>query len=150
MHVYKEKEERFLSHPYKPYGFKLSFKIRFTATIVIILAFAEHAFFVTNNAYNQYMTVTHCNWTIEKPLSYFLEYQFYFFFSKIKFNLPLGLFVEFMNLSYTFGWNYMEIFVMIVSLGMLTRFWQINYRLDSLKGKVRTLMQRELFKGCDN
>lgn len=139
MMVWKEKEQRFLSHPYKPYGSKLSIKIRFTAAIVIVLAFTEHVLFVTTSAYNQYKVVKYCNWTIEEPLSYFLKNQFHFFFVQINFKLPLGVFVEIMNVSFTFGWNYMEIFVMVVSLGLVTRFWQINYRLDALKGKVKPL-----------
>lgn len=142
MRVWREKEQRFLRPPYKPYGSKLSVKIRFTAAVVIVLAFTEHSFFLTNSAYNHYMLVKRCNWTIEAPLSYFLKKQFHFFFVQVNFNLPLGLFVELMNLSYTFGWNYMEIFVMIISLGLTTRFWQINNRLDDLKGKVNPRMSQ--------
>lgn len=139
MKVWKEKELRFLSHPYEPYGSKLSVKIGFAAVVIVILAFTEHGLFLANSAYNHYRIVDHCNWTIEEPLSYFLEKQFHFFFTRYKINLPLGLFLEIMNISYTFGWNYMEMFVMIVSLGLGTRFWQINYRLDGLKGKVKSL-----------
>jgi len=132
-----EREKRFLSSPYKTSGFPLSFKIRFTATVVIILAFVEHALFLANAAHSHSVTVERCNWIIDAPLSYFLEHQFWFFFSEVKFNLPLGILVEVLNMSYTFGWNFMELFVMIVSIGLVTRFWQINERLDSFKGKVK-------------
>lgn len=137
MVIWSEKEDRFLRCLYKPYGSKLSFKVRLTAVIIIILAFTEHALFFTNSAHNHYQHVLRCNWTIEDPLSFFLENQFSFIFERIPFYLPLGIFVELMNLSYTFGWNYMDLFVMMVSFGLFTRFWQINRRLDLLKGKVR-------------
>lgn len=87
-------------------------------------------------------------------MSYFLESNFWFIFRRVKFNLPLGLMVEILNvifkvmrgnrevssarfqISYTFGWNYMELFVMMISLGLWTRFSQINNRLGEIKGKV--------------
>lgn len=141
MKVWAAKESRFLLHPYKKHRFQLSTKIRFTAVAVITLALTEHVLFVTNSAYNQYKTVTNCNWTIEEPLSYFLEHQFSFLFERIHFQLPFGIFVELMNLSFTFGWNYMELFVMMVSLGIATRFGQINERLVALKGKVLKVLE---------
>lgn len=134
MKFWREKEMRFLCHPYKVHHFRLSLKIRFTAAILILLALTEHGLFLGNSAYNQYKSVEKCNRTID--LSYFLENQFPFIFGRIKFNLALGLFVEIMNLSYTFGWNYMELFTMMVSIGLFTRFGQINDRLDAVKGKV--------------
>lgn len=148
MEVWKEKENRFLQFPYKKHGFHLSIKIRAIATIVVVLALTEHILFLSNSAYNQFNTVTYCNWTIDAPLSYFLEHQFPFLFGRIPFKLPIGIFVEVMNLSFTFGWNYMELFVMIVSLGLVTRFWQINDRLDTFKGKVdsKNMKKKKLLK----
>lgn len=137
MIVWAEKEERFLHSPYKAYGSKLSVKVRVAAAIVIFLAFFEHVLFLLNSAHNQYQQAVQCNWTITDPFSSFLENQFPFIFERVPFYLPLGIFVELMNLSYTFGWNYMELLFMMISLGLWTRFWQINERLDLLKGKVR-------------
>jgi gustatory receptor len=114
----------------------LSFRIWLTAFMVIFLASAEHILFVANSAYNKYQSVKNCNWTIDEPVSYFLEHQFAFFFDTFRFNLPLGIFVETMNIFFTMGWNYMELFVMITSIGLVTRFRQINNRIDELKGKV--------------
>lgn len=97
MMVWAEKEKRFLKSPYKPVGWRLSFRIRFTAACVILLAFIEHVLFLTNAGYSRYRTVLRCNWTVDNPLSYFLEENFSFLFGRVTFNLPLGLFVEVMN-----------------------------------------------------
>ena len=116
MRVWAEKEQRFLCFPYQTDGIKLSIKIRMTAAVVIIMGFLEHALFVANSVVNQNKFAAKCNWTIEAPLSHFLEKQFGFIFERNPFSLPLGLFVESVNVSFTFGWNYMEIFVMMVSV----------------------------------
>jgi gustatory receptor len=140
MKVWAEKENRFLTFPYRGDGLK--FWIRFTAGVVILLAFIEHGLFIANSAYNKYKVVAKSNLTIDAPLSYFLEDQFSFIFDRISFSLPLGLIVEIMNLSFTFGWNYMELFVMMVSIGIVMRFKQINRRLDEIRGLVRQTLSK--------
>lgn len=139
------KEEKFLRAPYKRCTWRLSKKIKFTATLVIVLGFIEHCLFLFNSAFNQYQHVKQNNITVDDVLSYFLENQFGFIFQKIPFWLPYGIFVEVMNLSFTFGWNYMEIFVMIVSLGLGTRFQQINQRIERFRGKVSESLLFEKF-----
>lgn len=49
------------------------------------------------------------------------------------------MFVEIYNLCLTLSWNYMELFVMMVSIGLFTRFNQINARIRELDMKVREL-----------
>ncbi|XP_070494032.1 gustatory receptor for sugar taste 64a-like [Chironomus tepperi] len=41
-----------------------------------------------------------------------------------------------MNMTFTFGWNYMELFVMLISIGLSTRFQQINQRIQKFSGKI--------------
>lgn len=136
MKVWGEKEKRFLHFPYKRHGLKLSVKIRLTAVIVIILLVIDHILSFTDYAQNFNQRIRYCNWTIEAPLSYFLEHQSPYIFKRIPFSLPLGIFVKIMNFAFVFGWNYMELFVMIFSIALATRFGQINDRLDTIKGKV--------------
>ena len=40
-----------------------------------------------------------------------------------------------MNFTLTFCWNYMDIFIVVISIGLVTRFSQINYRLEAMYGK---------------
>jgi gustatory receptor len=129
-------EERFLKYPYRVKKWRLCRKIKIAVYIIVSLAFIEHLFFLTNSAFNQYQTVKSCNWTIDMPLNYFLQNQFGFVFATIPYSLPYGIFIELMNLSFTFGWNYMELFLMIISIGLATRFQQINYRLKDFRGKI--------------
>ena len=132
MLVWSEKENRFLQFPYKVHGFKLSTKIRFTATLVTFLAFAEYLCYVSNTTHNFYKNnfIDHAGgfW------SQFLRTLFPYIFNRIPFNLPLGIFLECMNFSYTLAWNYMELFFMMISIAIYTRFSQINDRLNGIRG----------------
>lgn len=138
MTFWSEKESRFLKSPYTV-TVRMSSKIRLAAGIVFTLAMLEHVLFLTNSAYSQYVTIKTCNCTDEFTLSYFLTHQFAFIFEKIPLNLPYGMFVEIYNLCLTLSWNYMELFVMMVSIGLFTRFNQINARIRELDMKVREL-----------
>lgn len=132
-----EKEKNFLKHPYKV-KFKLSMKIKVVASIVLTLAFLEHALFLTNEIYSYSMKIKNCNCSKELTLSNFLDHQFNFIFRRINFSLPYGIFVEIFNFSLTLSWNYMELFVMMISIGLVTRFNQINTRIVETTKKVRT------------
>lgn len=43
---------------------------------------------------------------------------------------------KFINIVATFAWNYMDLFIMIVSVGLSSRFKQINEELRRVKGEV--------------
>lgn len=43
---------------------------------------------------------------------------------------------KFVNINATFVWNYMDVFIIIMSLGLLSMFQQINEDLKRIRGKV--------------
>lgn len=43
------------------------------------------------------------------------------------------------NIVATFAWSYMDLFVMVISLGLSTRFKQLNDELEQVKGEVNSL-----------
>jgi Trehalose receptor len=137
MRFWTKKETNFLQYPYKVTT-RLSTKIKIVAGIILTLAFLEHVLFLTNEIYQKYKFVERCNCTDELTLSYFLDHQFNFIFKRIQFNLPFGIFVEIFNFSLTLSWNYMDLFVMMISIALVTRFNQINTRIVETVRKVRT------------
>lgn len=48
-----------------------------------------------------------------------------------------NLHFQWANISFTFGWNYMDTFIMMISIGLAARFRQINQRLEELKNQVK-------------
>lgn len=139
MRMWKKVDDNFTRHPYKKYNRKLSTKIRISAIVIITLSFLEHLLFLSNEAFNKYVDVKLKGIQVENPIEYFLKIQFGFIYANLPFSLPIGLFNEIMNMTFTFGWNYMELFVIMISLGLSTRFHQINQRIDKFRGKVKYL-----------
>lgn len=59
------------------------------------------------------------------------------------------------NVIATFCWNYMDLFVMMISAGLSTRFKQINEDLQRIKGKVKpsgtkTKLSKPRSKNCES
>lgn len=136
MKMWRKIDENFTRHPYKIYNRKLSTKIRFIAVTVITLALLEHFLFLANEAFNKYIDVKLKGIQVDNPVEYFLKNQFGFIYANLPFSVPMGFLNEIMNMTFTFGWNYMELFVTMISLGLSTRFHQINERIAKFRGKV--------------
>jgi len=140
MKLWRKVDDNFTRHPYKIYNRKLSTKIRSIAIIIIILAILEHFLFLANEAFNKYADVKLKGIQVDKPVEYFLKIQFGFVYANLPFSVSIGFFNEIMNMTFTFGWNYMELFVMMISLGLSTRFQQVNERIAKYRGKVSFLL----------
>lgn len=50
----------------------------------------------------------------------------------LEFNTHIDSISQSYNFAFTFAWNYMDVFIMAISLGLSTRFQQINLRLARL------------------
>jgi gustatory receptor len=135
MAIWSEMEQRFLVHPYRTIKFK--FKIRITAAVIIVAGFATRAIFIATIVHTQATVAAMANQTIESPMKAFISAHFPYVFIYVPYSVPLGLFLEFSFVPLFFAWMYMELFVTIVSMGIVVRFKQINQRLDGVRGKVR-------------
>lgn len=100
--------------------------------------------FLTSNVYNMYMEVVKCNWHVESPIDYFLSKNFGFIFENVPYNRYYAMSIYFFNLCLTLNWNYMDLFLMLISMGLATRFRQINTKLEEFRGKV---CSRQIFSG---
>lgn len=74
----------------------------------------------------------------------FLEVQI----SEVFYYLPYSLWFvipgKFTNIAATFCWNFMDLFVMMVSIGLSSRFKQINEDLQRVKGQVNSIILYQL------
>jgi hypothetical protein len=135
MTFWSKMEQRFLAYPYQEKPFKLN--IRATAVVVIVLGFIGYVIFVSTVAYSQMKYAEIQNRTVESPLKHYLLFNYPYIFVNVPYSLPLGLFIEISTIPLIFIWNYMELFVMMICIGLVARFHQINERLDGIRGKVR-------------
>lgn len=66
-------------------------------------------------------------------------------FSITSYSLWTVVSCKFSNIAATFIWFYMNLFVMIVSLGISTRFKQINDDLENVTGEVSSYIANSSF-----
>uniref|UniRef100_A0A1B0D993 Uncharacterized protein n=1 Tax=Phlebotomus papatasi TaxID=29031 RepID=A0A1B0D993_PHLPP len=95
----------------------------------------EHLLFLANSIYNIFKEASVCKYDLPDKAKYFFLKQFMHIFSEIPYSLPLALILTYMNFCLTFAWNFIDIFAILISVGLAKRFEQINNRLDSVKGK---------------
>jgi hypothetical protein len=134
-------ERRFLVHPYQVKPIK--FKIRAIAAVVIVLGMGIQASFVGSYFYahsklSEIENVTTDPWTF-----YVLDHNafvFVHFPSLVPNAFSLGILLELLYCPMNFAWSYMELFVMMVCIGLVARFHQINERLDGIRGRVRDFL----------
>lgn len=67
--------------------------------------------------------------------AYFRQHfpQFYYFTS---YHIAKGVLLHVMNFYLTFSWNFMDLFIIIISAGLATRLRQINSSMLSGHGRV--------------
>lgn len=46
-------------------------------------------------------------------------------------------FLELVNVSYTFAWTYVDVFIMMISIGLQSHFELLNERVVKTQGKVK-------------
>lgn len=105
--------------------------IKSSSVGIPLLSLFEHLLSLANNV----NTATMCKFTNDPMEAYFKQAfpQFYAFFNV---NYLNGIFLQILNLFCTFMWNYLDNFIVLISLGLITQFRHFNSYLHSCKGKV--------------
>ncbi|KAG5679797.1 hypothetical protein PVAND_009335 [Polypedilum vanderplanki] len=124
MRRWSENEKVFLSAPYEIKGWSLRTKLTVVFCIMVFGVFSEHLFFLAYAINNNYLQVTYCNpksnifWDnflsrYRPHIRHFIKYSPY--------QLPL---YEWVNLLQAFAFSYTDIFIMLMAIGITTRFNQ--------------------------
>lgn len=111
---------------------KLGFRIKLYSIAFCICAVAEHLLTAISTIYY----VKACD-PDSDPVAGFFEEQLIQLFSITKFALWKGLLGKMINVMAAFVWNYMNIFVVIISIGISSKFKQLNEELIRIKGEVK-------------
>ncbi|KAH8298632.1 hypothetical protein KR018_003288 [Drosophila ironensis] len=108
---------------------RMGHAISMVMLVGMMLSLAEHILSIIS-AINY---ASFCNRTADPIQNYFLRTNDEIFFVA-SYSTPLALWGKFQNVYSTFVWNYMDMFVMIVSIGLASKFRQLNDDLRNFKG----------------
>ncbi|EDV97686.1 gustatory receptor for sugar taste 64f [Drosophila grimshawi] len=108
---------------------RMAHSIKMVMFVGMMLSFAEHLLSIISAI----SYASFCNRTDDPIRNFFLLTNDEIFFV-LDYSLPLALWGKLQNVYSTFIWNYMDIFVMIVSIGLASKFRQLNDNLLQFKG----------------
>lgn len=85
-----------------------------------------------SDLYTFFKSIAHEPWSSDEQWHLWSLRQFGHIFAVLPYSKWITACLLFINLALTFAWNYMDIFIMLISIGLSTRFQQINLRLSRL------------------
>lgn len=77
-----------------------------------------------------------CNWTSSNFVEDFITKHLYFTFSIFDYSPYIGFLAEYFNVSFTFYWSFLDVFIMIVSIGISFNYEQLNNRIEFYRERV--------------
>lgn len=114
---------------------RLHKRIESFALIFFICAAAEDFLTSLSTAYN----VNYCT-PNENQIKAFLIIHFDQFFTFTEYALWKGILLKLVRILGMIVWNYTNVFVIMISLGISSRFQQLNDEINRAKGKVNVIL----------
>lgn len=81
-------------------------------------------------------TANKCQHIPDDPIKNVILLQMQHIFRYVHYSPILAVIGKYSNVLATFVWTYMDVFVMMISVGLVSRFRQINRNLKENKGRV--------------
>ncbi|XP_070501249.1 gustatory receptor for sugar taste 64f-like [Chironomus tepperi] len=109
---------------------KMAYQIKMASLVILFSSMSEHLLSITVGAHG----ANNCP-TIKDPIKafYFRNYpQVWLIFP---YSGWLGSLTKFFNIILTFAWSYTDLFVIIISIGLTSKFEQLNDELRKIKGR---------------
>lgn len=95
----------------------------------------EHMLSIISDIYYSHL----CDPNQEDPIKNYFSSELKPLFMYLEFRPEIAIFGKFVNICTTFLWSYMDLFVMLIGVGLSSRFRQINECLMSHKGEVEII-----------
>jgi hypothetical protein len=134
---WSEIETVFLEDKYAlpPTRWTLKKQTTIISIFLIVASLIEHGLSVSSGLYGAYFIKKKCN--IEENLaSYFMENYLNTFVRHVHFNALTAVYFEYVNISLTFYWNFIDIFLILIGNAIAYRFDQINDRMGFFRGRM--------------
>lgn len=98
----------------------------------------DHIFHMTNLIIGEYQYHIMCNISYTKYdiIKKAVNAQYPYIFEIVEFSIPIIPFLEIFNVMMTVCYNFVDVFIISLSIAITMRFQQINERLLSIERKV--------------
>lgn len=130
MSFWLKMEKPFLSQPYTLKGMSLSRKIRLIGLVFVAFSLTEHLMFIGMELHENHKEILLCN--VSKRISFLHNYmrrERPHLLDVLPYRWWIFPIFQWTITLMAFCWNFTDYFVIILSLGLTTRFNQLNERL---------------------
>uniref|UniRef100_A0A3F2Z0D4 Gustatory receptor n=1 Tax=Anopheles merus TaxID=30066 RepID=A0A3F2Z0D4_ANOME len=131
-----EVDDTFNRPPYHMQGWSLRKRLGVVSFTLVFLAAVEHILSIVSNVHNQMVEIKYCNWTEPNYFQHYSLRRFANIYLNFPYNSLSAVFFTYVSSALTMYWNYQDIFIIMISIGLATRFQQINNYLKILSDGV--------------
>lgn len=111
-------------------GWSMKRRIRVISVVLLSLALVEHLMSWMSFLYDRFTQMEECKWEIGSLFYYIATTHLTQIYAELPVTIYTFLWAEYMSLSFTFTWNFIDLFIIIVSIGVAVQFEKINKRLE--------------------
>lgn len=110
-------------------------RIMFCLIAYLIPSTLEHVLYLTTNIHQLVHEIQSCKEIDIDPVEVFITRHLYFIVRNLPFhyNHMTGFIFEYLNFSYTFFWNFLDLLIILISIGIAYLYEKINWRLQNIK-----------------
>jgi gustatory receptor len=110
-------------------------RINIATTFLLLVAFTEHLASWSSYLYEKILQSKECNWEIDNWIYYLCYNHLRHIYNIFTIGWTSTIWAEYMNVSLTFSWNFLDIFIIISSLMLAFKYETINNRLEQYRGR---------------
>lgn len=118
-----------------PSKWSLKKKIKVASSVALTLAVLEHLMSQATHAQKFIYETEICNLTHNNIFKAYITSHLQHTFALIPYNDFLGFIAEYFNFSLTFHWSFIDIFIMVISIGISYNYDKINNRIKYFYGR---------------
>lgn len=133
-----DKERPFLHEPYTMSSFTLSIKAHLIGFVFFIFYLTEHLMFIGMELHDNNYQLTYCNVTNISFLNNYMRRERSHLLEILPYRWWIFPFFQWTITLMAFGWNFVDYFIISISLGLSTRFNQLNRRLEKTTSSEMT------------
>lgn len=136
LQIFKGVDDIFCKNPYTLTGWSLKTRIQVLTFTASFFAFSEHLLALYSFLHDRIVQAEVCKWEIGSWFYYITSLHLAHIYKLFPVRWYTVLWAEFTDLTFTFVWNYIDLFIMVLSMSIATKFKMLNQRIEYFKGKV--------------
>ncbi|XP_037719824.1 gustatory receptor for sugar taste 64a [Drosophila subpulchrella] len=130
----------FTKPPYEIPKRNLSRRVQLAALAIIGMSLGEHALYQVSAILTYKRRIQLCvNITTVASFDNYMQTNYDYVFQMLPYSPIIGALVLLINGAITFVWNYMDLFIMMISKGL-------SYRFEQITGRIRKLEHEEVLE----